>query len=205
MENIASGFKYFYKLHKKYPTVQEIDNFEFLPSARSIQRKFGGVVAVRKYLKLSGQHDLTKGEHSSKRASKINRRASGIKKEVSRYLVNRFGARFVRREYFIIDDKRTRIDFFVNYKGGKFLIDVFYPNSRHNLIGCLNSKLKKYNNKFMPKKSLVIFLQMNDKIDSFELERILKNKKNKLKNNQHLMGMEDFEAFCRRKEPLEAS
>lgn len=201
IENIASGFEHFYKLNKKYPTAQEIDNFEFLPSARSIQRKFGGVVAIRKYLDLSGQHDLTKGEHSSKRAFKINKRAHNTEKEVYRYLVNRFGTHFVHREYFILDDKRTKIDFFVYYKGGEFAVDIFYPESRHNLIGCLNSKMRKYNNEFMSQNP-VIFLQMNNEIDLLQLESITRNKKNKLKNNQYLMNMEGFKAFCAKKEPL---
>ena len=204
MENIASGFEHFYKLHKKYPTTQEIDNFEFLPTARSIQRKFGGVVAVRKHLKLSCEHDLTKGAHSSKRAFKINQRAHSTEKEVHRYLVNCFGTRFVHREYFLFDDKRTRIDFYVYYKGGEFSVDVFYPDNRHNLIGCLNSKMRKYDNEIMSQNP-VIFLQMNNKIDSLELESIVSNKKNKLKNNQHLMDIEALKHFCKEKKPLKAS
>lgn len=201
IENVASGFEHFYKLNKKYPTAQEIDSFEFLPSARSIQRKFGGVVAVRKHLNLSCQHDLTKGAHSSKRAFKINQRAQDTEKEVYRYLVNRFGTHFVHREYFLFDDRRTRIDFYVYHKGGEFSIDVFYPDSRNNLIGCLNSKMKKYDNETMSQNP-VIFLQMNSKIDSIQLESVVNNKKNKLKNNQYLMNIDGLKYFCKEKKPL---
>lgn len=201
IEDIADGFEHFYKLNKKYPTAQEIDAFKFLPSARSIQRKFGGVVAVREHLKLSGQHDFTKGKHSSQRALKINRRAHETEKEVYQYLVNKFGKHFVHREHFVLDDKRTRMDFLVNYKGGSFYIDIFYPNSRQNLIGCLNSKMNKYKSDLMNSMP-VIFLQMNLAIDSFELKDVLEKKKNKLKGNQLLMNMEELKDFCSKKTAL---
>lgn len=201
IEDVATGLEHFYKLNKRYPTAQEIDKFEFLPSSRSIQRKFGGIVNVRKQLNLSGQHNFTEGSHSSKRSFKINKRAHYTEKEIYRYLVNRFGTHFVHREYFPLDDRRSRVDFFVYHKQGAFLVDVFYPDSRPNLIGCLNSKMNKY--KEAQNEYPVIFLQMNKEINSFELEDIVKNKKNKLKRNQYLMDIESFKSFCVSKDALE--
>ena len=43
---------------------------------------------------------------------------------------------------------------------------------------------------------------MNDGIDSLELGSIVKNKKNKLKNNQYLMNIEGLKAFCKDKTAL---
>ena len=74
---------------------------------------------------------------------------------------------------------RSQSDFYVYYKGGEFSIDVFYPDNRRNLIGCLNSKMRKYDTNLMSQNA-IIFLQMNSKIDSLELESVVSNKKNKL-------------------------
>ena len=151
-------------------------------------------------MKLGGQVDYTKGKHSSSRAKKINERAHSTEKQVHNYLVNLFGTEFVHREYFFTDDKRTRTDFFVYYKKRGFSVDVFYPNSRHNLIGCLNSKLKKYTEDLLLQYP-VIFLQMNENITPFEIEDIIENKKNNLKKYQHLMCFEEFKQFCELKDP----
>jgi len=204
LEELKSGLELFYGQNERYPTSQEIDAFAFLPSSRSIQRRFGGLVELRKTLGLSGQDDFTKGEHSSRRATEINKRAHMVEKEVHTYLTDLFSTPFVHREYFFLDDKRTRTDFFVYHQNGEFSVDVFYPKDRYNLIGCLNSKLRKYDNELLTQYP-VIFLQMNKDISSEELRGVLKNKKNKLKKYQHLMCLEEFKQFCASKEPKTSS
>jgi len=200
IEQLSGGLQLFYKKYGHYPTSKEVDAFEFLPSSRSIQRRFGGMVELRKTLKLGGQDDYTKGAHSSLRAEKINKRAHEMEQEVYDFLIAGFGIEFVHREYFFTDDHRTRMDFFVYYKGGGFSVDVFYPEDRHNLIGCLNSKLKKYNDNLLLEYP-VIFLQMNDSIKEEEIQNILDNKKNKLKKYQSLMCFNQFRQFCAPKKP----
>lgn len=195
LDNLKSGLQKFYELNKRYPTAREIDSFEFLPSSRSIQRRFGGLVELRKTLKLKDSFDFRTGEHSSQRAKKIGERAHRIEKAVHSYLEGVFGAEFVRREHFFTDDKRTRTDFFIYCKNGDFSVDVFYPNDRHNLIGCLNSKMRIYGNEIMLQYP-VIFLQMNDKIDSKEIKNILERKKNKLLKEQSVMSFNEFKIFC---------
>lgn len=198
-EDLESGFQQYYKLHKRYPTSHEIDEFEFLPSSRSIQRRFGGLVELRKSLELKDtSDDFRTGEYSSQRAKKINERAHKLEKQVYDYLVDNFGVEFVHREHFFTDDRRTRTDFFIYSKNSNFSVDVFYPSDKHNFIGCLNSKMHTYGSKTMLQYP-VIFLQMNDDIKQEEIENILKRKKNKLLKYQSVMNLNEFKKFCSKK------
>jgi len=200
IEDLSDGMRLFYERYNHYPTSQEVDAFEFLPSARSIQRRFGGLIELRQTLGLGGQIDYTKGAHSSDRAKKIGKRSHELEKEAYDFLTGIFGVEFIHREYFFTDDRRTRADFLVYYDGGGFSVDVFYPKNRHNLIGCLNSKLRKYANNLMLQYP-VIFVQMNKNITREEVEDILSKKKNKLKNYQSVMCYEGFKDFCHTKNP----
>lgn len=69
-EQLKIGFLKFYELHGHYPTSHEVDAFEFLPSSRSMQRRFGGLVEVRKALELKSSPDFRTGTYSSERAKK---------------------------------------------------------------------------------------------------------------------------------------
>ena len=200
-EELKAGLENFYKQYKHYPSAPEIDSYSYLPSARTIERSYGGVVNIRKILSLDGQHDLRTGTHSSERARKINRRSHIVEQEVYEFLIKTFGKELVHPEYFFLDDRRTRADFFVYDEGNGFCVDVFYPSDIRNLLGCLNSKLGKYNSIYMQKYP-VIFLQMNKNIDQGSLDKILKNKTNKLSKDQDLMCWGTFESFCKNRKPL---
>jgi len=200
LEDLKDGLEVFFKQHGRYPRTHEVDDFEYLPSSRSIQRTHGGLVEVRKQLKLSGQNDYRSGAHSTERAKKINKRNHKVEQEIYNYLVNRFGKEFVHREHFFTDDRRTRADFFVYTQKSNFSIDSFYARDRHNLIGCLNSKLRKYDDNLMLQYP-VIFLQMNENISENEMRSVVQNKKRKLHPYQHLMSFEQLKTFCKDKKP----
>jgi len=198
LEDLKDGLSSFYKQHGRYPRAHEIDTFEYLPSSRSIQRSHGGLVEIRKQLELSGQSDYRTGEHSIKRAKTINKRNNGVEEKIYDYLTKKFGKEFVHREHFFTDDKRTRADFLVYCKNGNFSIDSFYARDRHNLVGCLNSKLRKYSYDLMLQYP-VIFLQMNGKISEKEMKSVVKNKKKTLHKYQQLMSFGQLKAFCENK------
>ena len=201
LERLKEGLERFYEVHGKYPTSQEVDTFEHLPSSRQIQRRFGGLVNLKKQLGLKGPSDYTKGAHSSDRARRINERAHRIEKEVYNYLIDIFGVEFIHREYFFTDDKRARTDFFVYAMDGNFSVDVFYAENRHSFLGCLNSKMRTYGNKLMLQYP-VIFLQMNPDITQEEVRDILRQKKNKLLKYQNVMIFKQFKEYCTGKAPL---
>ncbi len=202
LEKLSDGFNKFKSENGRYPTSHEIDNYSHLPSSRQIQRRFvGGLPALRKQLKLDGPEDFTKGEYSSQRALMISKRAHGLEKIIYDFLVKKFGLPFVHREYFFVDDKRTRTDFFIYAKNGNFSIDVFYPKDVKNLINCLNSKMRTYSQSMMLEYP-VIFLMMNDAISKEEIQSIIKRKKNKLRTHQQVMTFEELQNFCSQKASL---
>ncbi|PIY58336.1 MAG: hypothetical protein COY98_02870 [Candidatus Yonathbacteria bacterium CG_4_10_14_0_8_um_filter_43_17] len=201
VEELKAGLENFYIKNGRYPTAPEVDLHPYLPSARSVERCFGGLVELRKTLGLDTQSDLREGAHSSARAHRINNRAHKVEQEVYEFLKNRFGKQFVHREYFFLDDKRTRADFFVYDKTSGFCVDVFYPSDRRNLIGCINSKLAKYQWSQMNQYP-VIFLQMNNDLDQELLDALIRNKKNKLQTGHYLYSWDSFTKFCEKRRPL---
>ncbi|MFA4975176.1 MAG: hypothetical protein WC577_00655 [Candidatus Paceibacterota bacterium] len=204
LEELKAGLESFFSKNKRYPTASEVDTYPYLPSARSIERSFGGLVKLRNELGLDTQNDLRTGLYSSEKARKINKRAHIVEQNVYNYLINLFGKEFVHREYFFLDDKRTRADFFVYDTNEGFCIDVFYPSDKRNLTGCLNSKIDKYQNPYM-NQYITIFLQMNREINQDTLNVLIKNKKKKLPNGHILMSWETFQEFCSKRKPLKKS
>ena len=202
LERIQEGLTRFYKEHGRYPTASEFDSYEHLPRAKTAERRFGGLIELRKQLKLGEESDLRTGSHSSHRAHLINTRAHEQERIVYEYLTKRFGKEFVHREYFFTDDHRTRADFFVYDKAAGFCVDVFYPASLRNLIGCLNIKLTKYGATTALLPYPIVFLQMNREIDQPTLDAFVRRKKRGIPKGQHLMEWESFQTFCSSRRPL---
>ncbi len=178
-----------------YPTATEFEDCSYLPSARQMQRRFGGMMSLRKTLGLEGQLDLTRGIHSSNRAREINKRSHVKEKEVYDYLVSAFGKPFVHREYLFDEQRRVRADFLIYTKQGEFMIDISYPKDLHSLTGCLNAKMRTYDKNLVINHT-VIFLMINTLIREEDLERVIRNKTEKLRGYQRLMGMDGFKRFC---------
>lgn len=202
LPELEVGLKHFFEEHGHYPTATEVDAYKYLPSARSIERSFGGLIELRKKLKLGDNHDFRTGEYSSNRARNINKRAHATERLVYDYLIDRFGKEFVHREYFFTDDHRTRADFFVYDEGKGFCVDVFYPASPRNVSGCLNIKLTKYASAGAFLGYPVIFLQMNESIPQIRLDTLLKAKKRPVPSGQYLMEWSTFKEFCSSRDPL---
>ena len=194
-EEILAGFEHFYNEYGRYPTANEVDYYTYLPSARTIERNFGGLVSFRKEIKQDGQDDYRKGEHSSKRASTINKRSNTTEFEIYNILIKQFGKEFVHREYLFSYDARTRADFFVYTMNGNFCVDVFYPSDIRNLMGCVNSKIKKYR-KPDTLDYPVIFLNLNDTIDPARIRSYITSRKTPIPRNHSIMGKEEFKQFC---------
>ncbi len=65
LEELKAGLENFNTKHGHYPTAPEIDSDPYLPSARTIERKFGGIIGLRKALKLDTQTDMREGVHNN--------------------------------------------------------------------------------------------------------------------------------------------
>jgi len=188
MEQIKSGFIEFYIKYGHYPTAPEIDKFEFLPSARSIQRSYGGVKKIRSELGLNiGYTDCTSGKIRSKMASKINKRGMEAEKEIEKLLIEHFGKEFVHIEK-PFGTSKERLDFYIFSKNYEFGVDVFFPNSFENLTKIVNSKQKKYG--FL--NFDLYMISMNHELDQGGIDTKIMNKKIKISNNIKVLNKNNF-------------
>lgn len=201
LENIKVAIEKFNMENGRYPTAKDFDSCNYLPWSRQMQRRFGGLVELRKILKLNCPTDYTKGKHGSDRARTITIRANMQEKEVYKLLVGMFGKPFVHREYLFDDSKRCRTDFYVHTRSGGFAVDSFYPKDRYSLIGCLNSKLGTYSTD-LALDYPVIFLMLNKNIGMDIVEQVIGSKTNKLASYQKIMNMTLFKEYCGRQVPL---
>ncbi len=94
---IKDGLEKFFKENNHYPTVYEIDSCPYLPSARHIQRSFGGMEKVREELGLQITH-YGKGLTRSQKAYDVGIRGKNIENEVEPVLVGKFGEIFVHTQ-----------------------------------------------------------------------------------------------------------
>ena len=124
------------------PTAPEIDATDYMPSARQIQRKFGGVKALRKLLGYS-ETDFSSGASRSRIALSINMRAKEAERELERQLSQIFGEPFVHTEKYF-GKERNRGDFIVYTKDEIFGIDVFTTETIHDLQKNVAVKVNKY-------------------------------------------------------------
>lgn len=141
---LQAGFAYFKEQHGRYPTSHEIDNFPYLPSARSIQRSFGGLVALRRELFPDEVDNFTKGKHRSDVAKKTFANGRDLEELFYDYLITHFEPIAVHEQK-IIRPGNVRSDYFVylNDETG-IVIDVFYAESIINLVNVVNIKIKRY-------------------------------------------------------------
>jgi hypothetical protein len=173
LDNLRDGFLYFYELNGRYPTSQEVDLFEFLPTAKTIQRSFGGLVQLRNRLNLP-IIDYTKGEARAKIAKAGDDRARIYEEEFFIFLTTKFDEIRVH-EHKIIRPGNTAADFFVyTSKNEGVVIDLFYARDIRSLQCIVNIKCKKY--KDVTSKVYFIIVG-NDSITQDQIDRIMNNKK----------------------------
>jgi hypothetical protein len=196
-ENLFDGFKKFFNENGRYPTAEEIDENKFLPSARQIQRAFGGLQNLRKNWGLPIINYNT-GENRSRMSLEISKRGIKGEREIEKILTDRFGEHFVHIEkplykYFpagINFKSKLRSDFFVYHKDGVFCVDVFYAKNKNMINGNLNIKRRKYEGILIK----TYFVVLSDKIDFTQelIDHTLNRKKNKLDENITTMNKESF-------------
>mgnify|MGYP003392911516 CR=1 FL=1 len=174
-ESLRLGFQKFFETYKRYPNVKEVDKFEYLPTARTIQRSFGGMTALRQTLGLDTPWDHRSGETRAKVASVADKRAQVYEKEFYEHLVARVPEVRVH-EHKIIRPGDTAADFFIYTNNSEgIVIDLFYAADMHSLGGIVNIKSKKYSGVKFP---VYFVLVGNDKITQESIDRKMNNRKN---------------------------
>ena len=138
------------------PNVFEIDACKYLPTARTMQRRFGSVEHIRKLAGFT-YNNHTKGVKRSKKALESLILSTHSEKKIINRLFIKYHdlkgqLKTVIRHYAYqqyLPDKRHYINISCdaavidNSKGHVYLFDFFYPRSPHSLYGCVRSKLNK--------------------------------------------------------------
>jgi hypothetical protein len=143
-EQLLAGLLHYEKLYGRFPTSHEIDAFEYLPSARSIQRSYGGLVKLRQELLPDSIANYTIGEHRSRRASETYANGRDYERLFYEYLITEFEEVAIH-EHKVIRPGNVNSDFYIYLSENTgVVIDIFYAESMINLVNVVNIKLKRY-------------------------------------------------------------
>lgn len=183
IEKIKDGFERFHREHGRLPIAPEIDQLEYLPSSRQIQRKFGGLEKLRSVLGYE-ETNFGKGKYRSQIAHRTNKKGREVELELEKILRKKFHEVFVHTER-IFDDSKNRVDFFVYSPSGNFGIDVFYTDTIQDLQKNINIKIDKYL-KFPHQLFLVV---ANSKFLQDQLDLYSRDKRKKLPPNVLILTM----------------
>lgn len=194
---MLDGFKKFFDDNGRYPTAEEIDKYEFLPSSRQIQRAFGGLQNLRKNLGLSITN-YNSGESRSKMSFAISKRGIKGEREIEKILIDYFGEHFVHIEkplykYFPEGTRfkdKLRADFFVYHQSGVFCVDVFFAKNKNMINGNLNVKKVKYEG-ILINTYFVVLNDINEFTQEF-IKQTIAGKKYKFEHNILIMNKETF-------------
>lgn len=189
IDNLKDGFNHFFDVNRRYPTSKEIDTFDYLPTVKTLQRSFGGLVELRKVLGLDTPSDHRTGITRSNVASDADQRAKKYEKEFHAYLISKIPEVRVH-EHKIIRPGDTAADFFIYTEDSKgIVIDLFYAMDMHSLGGVINIKYKKYLDVKFP---VYFVLVGNNEITQEVIDQKINNRKNQLPNHMSVLTENNF-------------
>lgn len=159
IEEIQTGFEKFVQEHGHYPTALDIDRYEFLPSSRSIQRSYGGLVSIRRKLFPEEISNYTTGQYRGNVASVTYKRAQDYEEAFYEKLC-RYIKPIAVHEHKIIRPGRVACDFFIyiDDKSG-ICLDLFYAKDIFSLRGVIAYKVSRYSTLSCP----VVFVLIGNK------------------------------------------
>lgn len=193
IEKIKEGFEKFQIQHGRLPTSPEIDQLEYLPSSRQIQRKFGGLEKLRNLLGYKDTH-FGKGKFRGQIANRSNIRGRDTELVLEKILRDKFGEVFVHTEK-IFDDSKNRVDFYIYSPDGNFGIDIFYTETMRDLQKNINIKIDKYKNF----KESLYFVVGNNNFTQETIDLYNKNKSKKIPPNIGIINLETLLYFIKDK------
>jgi hypothetical protein len=196
LEKVKEGFDTFFSMYNRYPTAYDIDDFNFLPSSRQIQRKFGGLVSLRKELGLEVK-DYGKGKERSNLVSSFNIRGRHYENIIYALLKQYFDEKFIHvekptnkegheNEY----NSKDRYDFYIYAKPSNFAVDVFGTDATRGVVNIVNMKENKYR-KINSKENLY-FIYFGNNINKEKIKSWILTRKNKFPVNWRIIDLEDF-------------
>jgi len=164
-ERLKVAFDRYISENGRLPTAPEVDRTDYLPSSRQIQRRFGGLKALRELLGYEDT-DFGSGKSRSGIATKGNLRAKEAERELELELAQLFGEPFVHSEKYY-GPGRNRADFIVYTRDSHFGIDVFTTETRHDLQKNVAIKVDKYLD--FPKSVRLFFVVVSQSLSEEEV------------------------------------
>lgn len=194
LSKVRSGVNTFYNKHNRYPVSRDFDLDPNLPSARHVQRIFGGLVELRKKLKIISEKDFSKGTHSSIRAQKIKKDSRATHKTLLSILENAPEGLLIEQKV-PITNGRCSLDFRLSNKGSVCVVEAVNPKDDRTLVECIANKLRKIERiKKEPEKVFIVV--MNKKINQEKIEVMEKRKTEPL--NRKVVEILSLDSFKER-------
>ena len=157
VERITEGINRFINEERREPTARDFDLSPYLPSARQIQRAYGGVPAFRKLINLENT-DYTRGALRKSIATKGYSDGLAAEEALEVLLTRRYGEPYVHTQKRYGEHKKNRYDFFIYHKDGYFAVDIFTTNRPAYIATNVRHKIAKY--KELPS-SLTVYFVVN--------------------------------------------
>lgn len=189
LPKIKDGLEKFFKENNHYPTAYEIDSCPYLPSARSIQRGFGGLEKVREELGLKVTH-YGKGATRSKKAYDVGIRGKNIENEVEPVLVSKFGEIFVHTQKRI---NNISADFFVYNPDENFGVDVFCFENTKDFSNIINHKQKIYSDYAF--RIILLAIGEKEEFPQTQIDKLVNNKKILLSDKFMVMNLSSLKEW----------
>jgi hypothetical protein len=193
IEKIKEGFERFKIENGRLPIAPEIDHISYLPSARQIQRKFGGLEKLRTLLGYKDVH-FGKGVFRSVIATRSNIRGRQSEIALEKTLRDKFGEVFVHTEK-VFGDYKNRVDFFIYCPEGNFGIDIFNTDTMRDLQKNINLKIDKYLN--FPYQ--LFFVIANEEFKQIDLDKYMLAKRKSLPSNTKIITIPELLNFIENK------
>jgi hypothetical protein len=192
-EKINKGFEKFITTHGRLPKAAEIDELDYLPSSRYIQKRFGGLQALRKELGYSDTH-FGKGSYRRTIASDSGARNKEITLDMHQWLQTIFSNHSIQLEKTFHGNHR--INFYIQTDECNFGIDIFYAQTMRTLQSSVNIKMKKYTHFTKP-----LYLTVaNDSFCQTELNSYSQKRKKSFPENIRLVTLKTLrktlESMC---------
>ncbi|MBH1980849.1 hypothetical protein I8H89_05015 [Candidatus Saccharibacteria bacterium] len=169
LAKIKSGIDEFVAIHGVMPTSADFTNANKLPSARNVQRMFGGLEQLRKQLGYKEQN-FTKGGLRQVIAHESNLRGLGAEDAFEPLLIEKFGEPYVHVQKRYYKGSKNRYDFFVYAKNRVFGIDIFTTSRLEYISNNVRHKVLRYKN--APAELSIFFVLIGEEYKSEDLRKI---------------------------------
>ncbi len=190
---LRNGFLKYKLENDRFPTIHEINECSYLPSARTIERSWGGLAVIRAIVGADILH-YGRGQIRSDLARKLFSNSIEQETLLEKKLIEHFG------EIFVHNQKRignVNVDFLIYSPEITFGIDIFDHSTAASFSGSVNHKQKVYAD--FP--HMVIFVPANEGLSQAQIDEILFRKKIPLSDHCRIMSMVTLDGWISKIKP----